>query len=162
MVYTLGTQSSKKKRQWRYKLGFLEATKALCLTLIGKGTFKPCDQPRCWQGLAHLSVSHNTRCSLRSEWGCLTERTGCSTDFAREFLSCFKSIQSRSTSRIRSPKSIPRYRLRFQPQPRARGSEVDATRNFLGAGMCFSLLWPAFKSLFALPQRVGPMWCSCW
>lgn len=37
--------------------------------------------------------------------------------------------------RVRSPRSIPTYKLRFQPQPSARGSEVDATRNLLGAGM---------------------------
>ncbi|CAB1442340.1 unnamed protein product [Pleuronectes platessa] len=67
--------------------------------------------------------------------GFLKERTGCIMDFATELLSCLRSIQRRSIMRIRSPRSIPTYKLRFQPQPSARGSEVEATRNFLGAGM---------------------------
>lgn len=55
--------------------------------------------------------------------------------FPTELLSCLMSIQRSSSMRVRSPRSIPTYRLRFQPQPSARGSEVDATRNLLGAGM---------------------------
>lgn len=34
-----------------------------------------------------------------------------------------------------SRSNSPRYTLRFQPQPRATGSEVDATKNLLGEGM---------------------------
>ncbi|AWP11705.1 Hypothetical protein SMAX5B_019149 [Scophthalmus maximus] len=56
-------------------------------------------------------------------------------DFPTEFLSCLNSIQRRRSMSTRSPRSIPTYKLRFQPQPSAMGSEVEATRNFLGAGM---------------------------
>lgn len=50
---------------------------------------------------------------------------------------------------IRRPRSIPTYKLRFQPQPSASGSDVDATTNLLGAGMGLSS-----KPLFTLPKMV--------
>ena len=78
---------------------------------------------------------HNTCWSLCSKPGCLKERPGCSEDFPTELLSCLRSIQRRSSMRVRSPRSSPTYRLRFTLQSRARGSEVDSTRNCLGAGM---------------------------
>lgn len=56
-------------------------------------------------------------------------------DLATEFLSCFMSIQISSIMSVKSPRNIPRYKLRFQPQPSERGIEVEATRNLLGAGM---------------------------
>lgn len=83
----------------------------------------------------YCPIFHNTRCNLLSAHGCLKERTGCSVDFATELLSCLRSIQRRSIMSIRRPRNIPRYKLRFQPQPRAKGIEVDATKNLLGAGM---------------------------
>lgn len=78
---------------------------------------------------------HNTWRNLCSKQGCPDERTGCSEDLVTELLSCLRSIQRRSSISTRSPRSIPTYKLRFQPQSSARGSEVDATRNFRGAGM---------------------------
>lgn len=80
-------------------------------------------------------IFHNTCWILFSRQGCLNERPGCRVDFATEFLNCLRSIQRRSIMSIRSPRKSPTYKLRFQPQPSAKGSEVDATRNFLGAGM---------------------------
>lgn len=80
-------------------------------------------------------IFHNTCWILFSRQGCLNERPGCREDFATEFLNCLRSIQRRSIMSIRSPRKSPTYKLRFQPQPSAKGSEVDATRNFLGAGM---------------------------
>ncbi|TNN47954.1 hypothetical protein EYF80_041847 [Liparis tanakae] len=73
--------------------------------------------------------------SDQGDQGCLNERTGCSEDLVTELLSCLRSIQRRSSISTRSPRRIPTYKLRFQPQSSARGSEVDATRNFRGAGM---------------------------
>lgn len=55
--------------------------------------------------------------------------------------------------RVRSPRSIPTYKDKFQPQPRARGSEVDATRNLLGAGMGLGSTRPRhlFQEHFLFP-----------
>lgn len=85
-----------------------------------------------WQ---NCSIFHNSCWSLCSKRCCLKEWMGCSMDFPTEFLSCLRSSQRSSSMRVRSPRSIPTYKLRFQPQSSARGSEVDAARNVLGAGM---------------------------
>lgn len=118
-----------------------------------------------WQ---NCPIFHNTCCNLCSKWGCLKERTGCSVDFPTEFLSCLRSIQRRSSMSIRSPRSIPTYKLRFQPQPSARGSEVDATRNFLGAGMglgsnppCPPLPKMLFSHTWIFSGAGQTLCCSC-
>lgn len=119
------------------------------LTWISKGTFKHPLNPQSWQKCPRF---YNTCWNLRSNWGCLKERAGCSMDFPAEFLSCLRSIQRRSSMSIRSPMSIPMYKLRFQPQLSARGSEVDATRNLLGTGMELSSTPPG--SLMLLPLNL--------
>lgn len=100
-------------------------------------------------------IFHNTCWILFSKQGCLNERPGCSVDFATEFLSWLRSIQRSSSMSIRSPRNSPTYKLRFQPQPSAKGSEVDATRNFLGAGMGLGNKLPSLlfqKMLFSYTQ----------
>lgn len=76
--------------------------------------------------------------------------------FDTEFLSCLRSIHRSSSMSVSSPKSMPKYRLMFQPQPRARGSVVDATRNFLGAGMGLGIK----PSYLFLSNTLLPQWSS--
>lgn len=106
------------------------------LTQICKSTLKHSNKPQSRQSFGRIVPYFHGRCwRLCSKRGCLRERTGCSVAFPTELLSCLMSTQRSSSMRVKSPRSIPTYRLRFQPQPSARGSEVDATRNLLGAGM---------------------------
>lgn len=102
------------------------------LTPSSKGTFKHPVKPQSQQ---RFHIIHKTFWILWSKRSCLKERAGWSVDFPTEFLSCLRSIQRSRSIRVKSPMSIPMYKLRFQPQPTASGSEVDATLNLLGTGM---------------------------
>lgn len=99
----------------------------------------------------------NTCWNLGSRQGCRKERAGCSMDLPTEFLSCLKSIQRSSSMRVRSPSSIPIYKDKFQPQPKARGSEVDATTNLLGAGMELKWRTPVFSQPRVFSGAAGGM-----
>lgn len=101
------------------------------LTPGSKGTFKHPIKPQS----PRFHAIHKTFWNLGSKRSCLKVRTGWSVDFPTEFLSCLRSIQRSRSIRVKSPMSIPMYKLRFQPQPTASGSDVDATLNLLGTGM---------------------------
>lgn len=125
-------------------------------THFTKSTFNHCNNKTLssWQPTGHRFVPwliHSTCWKLGSKQGFLKERTGCSMDFATECLSCLRSTQRSISMSSSSPRSIPTYKLKFQPQLMARGSEVEATRNFLGAGMSLGSIqaWvPSLREYF--------------
>lgn len=108
-------------------------------------------------GLFIVCSFQKTWWNLDSRQGCRKERAGCSMDLPTEFLSCLRSIQRSSSMRVKSPSSIPIYKDKFQPQPKARGSEVDSTTNLLGAGMEMKWRTLVFSQLRVSSGAAGGM-----